>query len=66
MAERTLFQSFAPDAVTASVKVEYLYLVAFAVDKHKQLAAEWIFLKLVFSQGGQSIIGLSHIGGLCA
>jgi len=50
VAKGTLLQSFAPDAVTAAVKIEYLCLVAFAVDEYKELTAERIFLKLVFHQ----------------
>ncbi|KEQ11543.1 hypothetical protein GZ78_28825 [Endozoicomonas numazuensis] len=50
MAKCTLLQSFAPDAITTAVKIEYLCLGAPAVDEHKQLAAKWIFLKLALDQ----------------
>ena len=63
MPKRTLFQSFAPDAVAASVKVEYFGLVTSAVNENKQLPTERVLLKLVFDQGREAVIGLAHIGG---
>lgn len=45
------FQTFHPDTVATAVKVQDLHPVALAIEKHKQVPAEWIFSQMMLRQG---------------
>ena len=52
----TLLQSFTPDAVTATFKVQHLALVSATIDKDEQLPTQRVFIKGIFHQGDQAVV----------